>query len=132
MTPMAKPRDTLFYDGYCGMCRGSIRVLRELDWLGRLGYQDLNTTPVEELPFSLEEALRAMPMRTRDGRGLIGFKAMRRAMIQMPLLIGIAWMLYLPGIAHLGERVYRTVASHRRRACTLPPLGKKPDAGWAR
>lgn len=117
------PKDTLYYDGYCGMCRGGVRLIRELDWLGRLSYQDLNSTPVSELPVPLEEALRGIPMRTREGRALVGFPAMRRALLQTPLFAGLAWLLYVPGISTLGDRAYRYIASRRRRACVLPPVG---------
>ncbi len=123
------PRDILYYDGYCGLCRGGMRTLKELDWLGRLSYQDLNTTPESELPVPMDEALRGIPMRTRDGRVLVGFPAMRRAMMQTPLLVGVAWLLYLPGISAVGDHVYRLVASRRRRACALPPPGWRARVG---
>jgi predicted DCC family thiol-disulfide oxidoreductase YuxK len=115
------PRDTCYFDGQCGLCRRSVLWLRRLDWLGRLEFQDMTRIPAAELPVRFEDAMRGLPMRTRDGRTLIGFEAIRRALMQTPLGILFAWAMYLPGIDHAGRRVYRHIADHRRRdsACAV-------------
>ncbi|MFM9995436.1 MAG: thiol-disulfide oxidoreductase DCC family protein [Phycisphaerales bacterium] len=122
-------RDTCYYDGRCGLCRRSVRWLRRLDWLGCLVYADMNAVPRAELPYPIEEAMRGMPMRTRNGGRLIGFPAVRRALIQTPLGALGAWALYLPGVSHLGAIVYRHVAINRRRdACGIhPPAALQGD-----
>jgi predicted DCC family thiol-disulfide oxidoreductase YuxK len=115
------PRDTCYFDGECGLCRRSVRCLRRLDWLGRLDFQDMTRVPERELPVRFDDALRGMPMRTRDGRILIGYPAIRRALMQTPLGILFAWAMYVPGIEHIGRRIYRHVAENRRRdaACAV-------------
>ncbi|MFI4896400.1 MAG: thiol-disulfide oxidoreductase DCC family protein [Phycisphaerales bacterium JB059] len=122
---MANPeRDTVYLDGHCSYCRRAMRWLRRLDWLGRLDVRDLHATPEAELPVSMEVADSGMPMRTRDGRVLVGFPAMRLALRRTPLGLIPACLMYLPGIAHVGRRVYRRVASNRpcnAGACALPP-----------
>lgn len=75
--------------------------------------------PKQELPVHIEEAMRGIPMRTRDGRTLLGFPAMRRALMQTPLGALLAWTMYIPGISHLGHAVYARVAANRARACTI-------------
>jgi predicted DCC family thiol-disulfide oxidoreductase YuxK len=115
-------RDTLYFDCACGMCRRSTRILRSLDWLGRLRVQDMMQVPEQELPVHIEEAMQGIPMRTRDGRTLLGFPAMRRALMQTPLGALFAWAMYIPGISHLGDAVYRHIAANRARACTIDPM----------
>ncbi|MEZ6242426.1 MAG: DUF393 domain-containing protein [Phycisphaerales bacterium] len=119
--PDPGPRDTCYYDGRCGMCRRTVRTLRALDWLGRLDFVDLNTAG-DDLPVSLDDAMRGMPMRTRANRVLVGFPAVRRALLQTPLGALPAALLSLPGISHAGRPIYNWIAAHRPRdACRLDP-----------
>jgi predicted DCC family thiol-disulfide oxidoreductase YuxK len=123
-------RDTCFYDGRCGLCRRSTAVLRRLDWLGRLEFRDMNTDP--DLPVRFEQAMAGMPMRTRHGSILVGFPAVRRALLQTPLGALPAFILYLPGLNCLGRTLYRRIATSRRRdLCSTPitppaPMPRSP------
>jgi predicted DCC family thiol-disulfide oxidoreductase YuxK len=108
-------QDTCYYDGRCGMCRRTTRVLRALDWLGRLAFRDMTAVPEVELPVAMEEAMQGMPMRTASGRVLVGFPAVRRALVQTPLGALPAALLYLPGVDAIAARVYRWIALNRRR-----------------
>ncbi|MCL4741267.1 MAG: DUF393 domain-containing protein [Phycisphaerales bacterium] len=116
------PRDTCYYDGRCGLCRRTSRWLRRLDWLDRLDFVDLTLADPDELPVPPEAALRGMPMRTRDGRVLIGFPAVRRALTRTPLGLIPGACLYVPGVSWAGRRVYASVAARRSRdaACPVP------------
>lgn len=62
-----------------------------------------------------ELALEGMPMRTADGRVLVGFPAVRRALSRTPLGLVPAALLHLPGLNRLGARAYAWVAQHRGR-----------------
>lgn len=113
-------RDRCFYDGRCGFCRRSVTWLRRLDWLRRLELYDLHQAGAD-LPVSLDLADTGMPMRTGSGRVLLGFPAIRRAMLQTPLGCLPALVLYVPGISHLAGLGYERVAKHRpRNQCNLP------------
>ena len=153
-------RDACFYDGRCGLCRRTTRFLRAIDLFRRLDFIDMSTVPVGSIPFAAE-ALRAgpgehrspeaaigatadpaallsgMPMRTRDGRQLIGFPAVRRALAQTPLA-PLAWLLYLPGISHIAAAYYRHIATPRNRDCAIAggrrganPAARGTDQGSA-
>lgn len=114
-------RDTCYFDGRCGLCRRSRRVLLALDWLGALRFEDMNQTSPDQLPVDIDVAMTGMPMRTSDGRVLIGYDAVRRALIRTPLGSLFAWALYLPGFSWVGRRAYAWIALNRRRdACVLP------------
>ena len=121
---MTDARDTLYYDGKCGMCRRSVRMLRRLDWFGRLAYQDSTVLPEQELPVSRESSLVGMPMRTKEGGVLVGFPAVRRALRRTPIGCLPALLLYVPLVSHLGRAVYGVIAARRARdgVCELPQI----------
>ncbi len=127
---MPASKDTLYYDGSCGMCRRSIRVIRSLDWLGRLRFADSTALPDGELPVPREESLVGIPMRTRAGKALVGFPAVRRALLQTPLGVIPALLMYIPGVSHAGRAAYSRIAANRARdavcstdACRVSPEG---------
>jgi predicted DCC family thiol-disulfide oxidoreductase YuxK len=122
-------RDTLYYDGLCGLCQRSTRILRALDWLGRLRFEDMTKVPENELPVPMDAAMRGIPMRTRDGRTLVGFPALRRALVQTPPGCLAGLLLSLPVISHLGRAVYSRVAAGRSRAACATG---GPDVGRVR
>jgi predicted DCC family thiol-disulfide oxidoreductase YuxK len=122
MTTTEPTRDTLYYDGQCGLCTRSAALLRALDWLHRLGFVDMGRTDPTKLPVAYERALEAIPMRTRSGRTLMGYDALRRALLQTPLGAIPALLMYLPGVSHVGRAVYRRIAANRsRNACAIDP-----------
>jgi predicted DCC family thiol-disulfide oxidoreductase YuxK len=112
--------DICYYDARCGLCVRSKRVLTALDWLGFLRFEDMNLAP--DLPVPLDAAFLGMPMRTKGGRVLVGYPAIRRALMRTPLGALVAWLLYVPGVSWVGRRVYDWVARHRpRTSCKLSP-----------
>lgn len=113
-------RDTCYYDGGCGFCRRSTTILKRLDWFGRLDFVDQTTLSDQDLPVPREAALRGMPLRTRDGRMLVGFPAIRRALLVTPLGFFPAILMYLPLISKVAKMAYEHVAANRRRdGCQL-------------
>lgn len=112
-------RDTLYFDGQCGMCRTSCRWLARLDWFDRLAFADM--TVARDLPVDLATAMRGIPMRTVQGQALVGFEAVRRALVQTPMGVAPALLLYLPGVAGIGRMVYGRIAASRQRtaACRV-------------
>lgn len=91
-------------------------MLRALDWLGRLEIRDFTQTPDDEMPAPRNVAMQGAPMRTSSGDVLIGYPALRRALRQTPLGIVPSLVMYLPGVSHVGARIYGAVASRRARS----------------
>jgi predicted DCC family thiol-disulfide oxidoreductase YuxK len=113
--------DTLYYDGACGMCQRTTGILRKLDWLSRLEFRDMIKVPIEELPVSMDQAMLGIPMRTRSGKSMVGFPAVRRALLQTPLGFLPSLLLYVPGISHASRAMYDWIARNRARsgACSV-------------
>jgi len=117
---MVQRQDTLYYDGACGLCRRSAAILRRLDWFGRLRFEDMSQTPPESLPVAWRTAMTGIPMRTRAGAAIVGYDALRRALLQTPIGFVAGALMYLPGVSTIGRRVYRRIALRRSRSLACP------------
>jgi predicted DCC family thiol-disulfide oxidoreductase YuxK len=116
---------TVIFDGGCGFCRASVRLVDRFDWFGRFAQMPFDRA-MDEYPASsswmLESGLRvAFP----DGSATIGVDAVRSIMVRTPLGVPFGLMLYLPGVHALARRVYRWVASRRHGlGARCAPSGK--------
>src|SRR4051812_3826509 len=98
---------TVLYDGQCALCQRSVRILKRLDWLGRLRYADARdpaNVPPTRAPLDPARLLEEMHVVTPDGRVAHGFAAFRRIAWRLPALWLVAPLLYLPGVPWLGQR----------------------------
>ncbi len=112
----------MYYDGGCGLCSRSTRLLTALDWLGLLERVDMRTAAQRgDLPLPWEAALQGMPLRTRQGRVLVGFPAVRYALLRTPLGCPLALLLLLPGVSHGAAALYRLLARSRPRCAAGDP-----------
>ena len=113
---------TLVYDGYCPLCIRTMTQLDELDGARRLRYVDLERESVRTqalLPgVSVEDMRREMAVVTPAGMALRGFFAFREISKRLPVLWPFVPLLFAPGSAWVGTRVYARVAANRaRRLC---------------
>lgn len=133
-------RPVLLYDGLCPLCRRSVAILRRLDWLRRIDYQDARQAdrlPRTEPPLDPQRLLEEMHLVAGAGRSVYhGFGAFRWLAWRLPLLWLVVPLLYVPGVPWLGQRVYLWIARHRFQlipcgdgVCHLPPTA---GAGGAR
>lgn len=128
----AKGHAVVLFDGDCNFCQASLRLVKRLDWLHVLRFQ--NAREKDNLPEApepidparlLEEMHLVTPRRDAVYRGFAAFRWMAW---RLPLLTAIAPLLYLPGVPTLGRRAYLWVAQNRFRlvpchhgVCTVPP-----------
>ena len=113
---------TLVYDGFCPLCIRTMTQLDELDGARRLRYVDLERETDRAralLPgVSIEDMRQAMAVVTPTGVGLRGFFAFREISRRLPVLWPLVPLMYAPGSAWVGTRVYAWVAANRaRRLC---------------
>jgi predicted DCC family thiol-disulfide oxidoreductase YuxK len=121
----------ILYDGHCPLCLKSVEILKRLDWLQQLSYvnvRDPAQIPRCDPPLDPNRLLEEMHLLTPDGRRIYhGFPALRRMAWRLPLLWPLLPLLYLPGMAALGQRTYLWVARNRFHlvpchggVCTIP------------
>jgi len=126
---------TLIYDGECGICRRSVKWIRQRDEEERielLPYQDPAVPErFPEIPQSDME--RAMQLVARDGARWEGARAAEELLAVLPRWRVAAPLFKIPGVRRVAERVYRWVASNRRRLgcgehCPLPDAPSSSDS----
>jgi predicted DCC family thiol-disulfide oxidoreductase YuxK len=121
----------VLYDGQCAFCRKSIAILKKLDWLGALRYQDgrdVERLPKTDPPLEPARLLDEMHLVPPSGRPVYhGFGAFRWMSWRLPLCWLIAPFLYIPGVPWLGNKVYLWIARNRLKLvpckdgiCELP------------
>ena len=129
--PAHAHKAVVLYDGFCPLCRKSVRLLRSLDWLNVLTFASArDTDQLRKLHVTVEpkRLLEEMHLLTPDGEHVYhGFRAFRWMAWRLPLLWVLAPFLYLPGMETVGQRAYLWVARNRFRllpchggVCTLP------------
>ena len=115
----ARGKGVVLYDGLCPLCQRSVRVLKRLDWLHKLHFQDCRDTanlPASAVPLELKKMLEEMHVVTPDRKhAYAGFAAFRWIAWRIPVL----WfftpppLLYIPGVPWIGRKVYLWVAKNR-------------------
>ena len=107
----------VIYDGLCGLCQSSVKLLRRLDWLHRLTFRDAHSEAVrEDYPdLSLDDLMGEIHVVTADGRVLTGYKGVREQIRHLPLVAWLYPLLFLPGIKRIGPRIYGWIARNRYR-----------------
>jgi predicted DCC family thiol-disulfide oxidoreductase YuxK len=114
---------TILFDGNCGLCRGSVVRLRRMDPQHRVETLDLHDPSVaSRFPqIHPDEAMRLMQAVDAKGRVYSGADAWARAGLALPGWKLVAWLLLVPGIHFVAQRVYGWVARNRyrwnRQAC---------------
>jgi predicted DCC family thiol-disulfide oxidoreductase YuxK len=105
----------VFYDGDCGLCQRSVRILQGLDLLSLLTWVDFRSTRVDIDVSRLEHEMAAIS----SGRTYFGFSAYRAIAWRIPVLWPALPVLYLPGARHIGDVVYGRIARQRHGICRV-------------
>jgi predicted DCC family thiol-disulfide oxidoreductase YuxK len=123
--PVAEPfaqRGVVLFDGDCPFCQRSVAILKKLDWLGRLTFQNCRDEahwPPSAQPLVMSRLLEEMHVVTPDRRRTYaGYAAFRWIAWRLPLTWPVAPFLHISGVPWLGNRVYLWVA--RRRMNLVP------------
>jgi predicted DCC family thiol-disulfide oxidoreductase YuxK len=108
----------VYYDTFCPLCRRAKRMLEDMDLGGRLEFRDIHDRPAMEADVpgvSYTQALREMIVVSPAGRVTTGFDGFRALTRVLPAMWPLRPLMYLPGAAWIGRRVYRWVARRRFR-----------------
>jgi predicted DCC family thiol-disulfide oxidoreductase YuxK len=119
----AARRLQVLYDGFCPLCRRTVRLLTCLDLFRRLDFQDFRRLDIADYnhrhrlnlcPEELEKAMYVIS----GGQSFSGFFAYRMISLAVPVLWPLVPFLFVPGAAVLGTVMYRFVARHRLKLVT--------------
>jgi predicted DCC family thiol-disulfide oxidoreductase YuxK len=111
--PRVTPLEVL-YDGACGFCDRSVRVLRTMDVWNRLTPRPIQDATALLAAHGVKEDVALDAIHVVEGDRLFnGFYAVRRFAWTTPYLLPIAPLLYIPGIPAVGERIYASIAKRR-------------------
>ncbi len=115
----------IFFDGTCGLCQGTVAIVRRLDLLSKVRYRDIahewpevsKTFPILDYQRCMED----MHLIDRRGQLYVGFDAYR----YLARILPVGWIflpiLYLPGVRAIGIKVYGFIAARRSGiACAVP------------
>ena len=133
---------TIFYDGDCGFCMRSVRLVQSLDWLRRFRYDTLQSSAAKQAglwsPTAASSGCHEMPdemivqapgRKGWDARHWGGWRAVKRIGFRLPIfyamLVGAvilspwlaaAILVMLTPIGNpLGSAAYRWIARNRHR-----------------
>lgn len=138
---MSRTTDVLIYDDGCPLCTFQSRMLTWTDWFDRLALMPLSSDRVAAIAPGVgrEELHEAIHCVTPDGTIYRGARALRHVGMRIPLMIPLALFLWVPGVIHVAEVVYRTVSRNRLvlsrlfgcgEACAvLPAKPREQDTG---
>src|SRR4051794_38156384 len=98
--PAHAKKAVVLYDGACPLCRKAVGLLRSLDWFNVLAFADARDpgqVPDFPRPVEPKRLLEEMHLLTPGGGHVYhGFRAFRGMAWRLPLLWGLAPLLYLP------------------------------------
>jgi predicted DCC family thiol-disulfide oxidoreductase YuxK len=131
------PKNLVLYDDECPMCTFQMKVLTWLDWFHTVELVPLSSAEAQRVAPQLqrEQLLEAIHCISQRGRIYRGARAIRFLGLRMPLLVPLAFFLWIPGVIWIAERVYMWISRNRhllsrlfgcKQACALLPERKRP------
>jgi predicted DCC family thiol-disulfide oxidoreductase YuxK len=120
-----RSRMTMIYDGGCGICRATMAWVASFDWSRRVRVLDLYRWDEVKALANLDRdaCIRDLHAVTERGKVLVGYDVYRAMAARLPVLFWFAPIMALPGVSHVGRRVYRYVADHRSSTtCAAPSM----------
>lgn len=114
------PGGDVVFDGDCGICTQTVRVLQWLDWADRLTFYS-NSDPETFAMFpdlSIERAREEILVRDPRTGWYGGFQACEWIACRVPLLWFFIPLTLIPGAELLGQRMYNWTAQNRGKIST--------------
>ncbi|GAJ98467.1 thiol-disulfide oxidoreductase DCC family protein [Geomicrobium sp. JCM 19055] len=110
-------RHVVFYDATCTLCQGLKRMMKKLDC-----NQNVDWYPVQEvsnktkrLAAQFKDMEKEIYLLSNAKTVYIGYNAIRKLLITIPITRPIGIVLYIPGARLIGQPVYRIVSNRRHR-----------------
>lgn len=129
---------TFYYDAECPLCNRTVIVIKHFDVFRRIEFKSVQSTfgTVPALnAFSESQLLNDIHSVSENGIVHKGYDTYKQAFSAMIWSKPLSWLMLLPGISHLGRKIYSYVAENRTlERCTdetcgyVPPVIPKSDA----
>lgn len=125
-------RHLVLFDGDCSFCTFQMKLLTWLDWCNCLRLAPISDPEAVRYASGVtpDALFEAMHVVVRDGRIYRGARCIRFVGLRLPLLVPAALVLWIPGVIHFAEWVYRHVSRNRhllsrwfgcKEACAILP-----------
>ncbi len=102
------PKSTVYFDGYCPLCRAEIEYYRRKDQSGALCFVDVSEKSAETPEgITQQRAMQRFHVRAGDGRVLSGAAAFVEVWSRLPRWRWAAHAATLPGVLATLELAYR-------------------------
>ena len=111
------PELTILFDGACSLCQASAARVQRFDRRGRIEFLDVHDPEAQRRFPQMDRDAALRWMQAVDSRGQISSGADAWARIGM-LLPGwklLAWLLLVPGIRFVAQKIYAWIARNRYR-----------------
>ena len=120
-----------YFDSECPFCCQTATLIHALDWLRLIelrSVQSLGDNEIEELEISRAELLVNIhgSWKRKGSKLQSGINVYQKVTCLMPVTLIIGFIIHLPGISHLGQRVYEYIARERElrrcdfESCSIP------------
>ena len=117
----------LYFDADCGLCTVTIRALSSIDFFHRVTWTAYQTLDEPPHGITWDDLARSAYLMSSSGHLYEGFYAFRKLTLMLLPLLPIAPILWMPGISHVGVRVYRWIARNRHRISGCPTPTPEPE-----
>jgi predicted DCC family thiol-disulfide oxidoreductase YuxK len=107
---------TAIFDGRCAICQTTRTIIKGLDWFRRVEFLDLHNTSevIKRFPqLDPGDLMGQIHVIDANQHVYAGFDGTRRMLRDVPLGFPVWLLLHLPGMHHVGVRVYGWIARHR-------------------
>lgn len=105
---------TVLYDGICILCRRSMFTVGLMDNLGRIAAVDFRKNSMGIAEKDLDKAMHVI-VKSEKEVVYKGFDGFRYLCWHLPMLMPIAPLLYIPGVAPIGRAMYAKIAENRKK-----------------
>ena len=107
----------VLYDDQCPICQWQVRLIQRLDWLGCLRLVGMTSTQAAALApqIPMADLQQAMHCVSTERKVCRGARCFRSLAMQVPLLLPLGLLLWVPGVIHLAEWIYRNFSRRRYR-----------------
>ncbi|KGX92532.1 hypothetical protein N781_14410 [Pontibacillus halophilus JSM 076056 = DSM 19796] len=106
----------VFYDAKCPLCHSIKTVLKRLDWFNRIEWVAIQEAErrLDLYPYLIgKDVYDEIHMRTAKGEVKVGYYAIRRMLLALPVPALLALLLYIPYLDKVGSPLYKWFSAHR-------------------